>query len=129
MFRPVPSHLLPTSRMIHEEMRGARFEVPLPLFERRHFYRSGLQGGGTIPAFFRRSHRSGSASDFLYLAPEAITNRSDRDTEQLSNFLPLVFRGPKRQYGGISLAELSNDLFEIQPGIYLTDPSIVCGVV
>ncbi len=82
-----------------------------------------------IATSFRRSHGWGSASDFLYLAPEAVTNRSDRDSEQGSNFLPLVFGSSKHQNGGISLAELSNDLFEIQAGVYLADPSIVCRVV
>ncbi len=82
-----------------------------------------------IATSFRRSHGWGCASDFLYLAPEAVTSRSDRDSEQVSNFLPLVFGSSKRQNGGISLAELADDLFEIQAGVYLADPSIVCHVV
>ena len=54
-----------------------------------------------IATSFRRSHGWGSASDSLYLAPEAVTNRGDRDSEQVSNFLPLVFGSSKHQNGGI----------------------------
>jgi len=48
--------------------------------------------------------RSVCRSDFLDLTPEAVTNCCNRDSEQLGNFLPLVFGGTKRQDGGISLA-------------------------
>lgn len=89
----------------------------------------------TIEVCLRIEHRSrymrtqAFGSDFLYFAPEAVTNRPGRDSEQLSNFLPLVFGGSKCQNGGISLAELSNDAFEVETGVYLADPSIVCRVV
>src|SRR3984957_941896 len=47
----------------------------------------------------------------------------------MSNFPPLEFGSPQRKNGSISLAELSNDLFEIQARVYLADPSIVCRVL
>ena len=84
-----------------------------------------IRARGREPSIVVIVHRSISASDFLYLAPEAVTNRRDRDSEPLSNFLPFILGSPERQNRGISLAELSNDLFEIQACIRLADPDIV----
>lgn len=53
---------------------------------------------------FFRLLRSVCRSDFLDLTPEAVTNGCNRGSEQLGNFLPLVFSGPECQDGGISLA-------------------------
>ena len=53
---------------------------------------------------FFRLLRSVCRSDFLDLTPEAVTNCRNRDSEQLGDFLPLVFSGPEHQDGGISLA-------------------------
>ena len=47
----------------------------------------------------------------------------------MSNFPPLEFGSHQRKNGSISLAELSNDLFEIQARVYLADPNIVCRVL
>lgn len=90
-------------------------------------------GDGTIAitSFIRNTsleswNGKASASDFVDLAPKAVTSRRSRDSQQTSNFLPLVFSSPKRQNSGVSLAELSNDFFEVQASIDLADPSIGC---
>ena len=67
--------------------------------------------------------------DSLDLTPEAVAKRAGRDSEQVSDFLPLVGSGPKRQNGCISPAKLSNDSFEVQASFDLADPDIVYGSI
>jgi hypothetical protein len=83
------------------------------------------------PNFWSRLRQSVAKPrpDSLDLTPETVTNRAGRDPEQLSNFLSFEFGSPQRKNGSVSLAELSNDLFEIQARVYLADPSIVCRVL
>ena len=89
------------------------FEVPLALFERRYFYRSELQESADEPHRLAVTPKQVARLILSISRQKLLRIVGDRDSEQLGNFLPLVFGSSKRENCGISRAELSNDVFEV----------------
>src|SRR5579872_2755796 len=72
--------------------------------------------------FLTNLKRPSHISDF---APEAVPKRRHCRSECLGNFLPVVAGRSESQDGAVSIAQLSNDVLQIQSRICLTAPTMV----